>query len=100
MIIQEPHTLSQAEIANRVETLLTSLAARTQPTISHLTHQWNPERTIMEYAFQINGMPVSGLIRLEPQQVIFEATLPPAVRFFQHRIKSMIQEKLQKILAE
>lgn len=99
MTIHVPHQLSQAELVNRLENLLDSLTNRTQPSFSHLTYHWNPDRTVLEYAFQVSGFPVSGLIRTEPKQVIFEANLPPALRFFQQRIKSMLLEKSQKALA-
>jgi hypothetical protein len=99
MTIQEPHQLNPAEVAQRVDNLLALLAARTPSSISHQTHQWNSERTRVDYAFRLNGLPVSGSIRIEPRQVTFEANLSPALIFFQQRIQLQIQEKLQQVLA-
>lgn len=92
-----PHKLTQEEAKRRIQELLPKMKADYADQIKDLHEEWNGNTGI--FSFAIMGFSVSGSLTVSESSVDLDGDLPFAATFFKGKIKSVIQEKAQEILA-
>jgi len=95
--ISIPHSLSQAEAAQRIRSLLNNLKAEHSDKINDLKEEWVGHTG--KFACSVMGFRVSSILAIEPAQVSITGNLPLAAMLFKSRIESMIRDQTAKLLA-
>lgn len=92
-----PHKLSQQEARRRIQELLPKMKSDYADQIKDLQEEWNDNTG--RFSFSIMGFAVSGTLTVNESTVDLDGNLPFAAAFFKGKIKSVIQEKAEQILA-
>lgn len=92
-----PHKLSQEEAKRRIEDLLPKMKSDFAGQIKDLKEEWNGNTG--RFSFTVMGFAVSGTLTVNESTVDLDGNLPFAASFFKGKIKSVIEEKAQEILA-
>ena len=92
-----PHQLGEQEARRRIQELLPRMKADYGEQIKDLQEEWNGNTGI--FSFSVMGFAVSGTLTVNESSVDLDGNLPFAATFFKGKIKSVIQEKAQEILA-
>ncbi|MBC7826791.1 MAG: polyhydroxyalkanoic acid system family protein [Chitinophagaceae bacterium] len=92
-----PHNLSQQEAKRRIQELLPKMKSDYADQIKDLHEEWKDNTG--KFSFSIMGFAVSGTLNVNESTVDLDGNLPFAATFFKGKIKSVIQEKAQEILA-
>ena len=93
-----PHQLSQPEAVQRIQSLLQNIKTQHSDKISNLKEEWNGNTG--SFGFTAMGFNVSGLLTINESSVDLNGNLPFAATFFQGKIKSIIREQAEKVLAK
>jgi putative polyhydroxyalkanoate system protein len=92
-----PHKLSRDEARRRIQELLPKMKSEYADQIKDLHEEWNGDTGT--FNFSVMGFQVSGNLTVNESSVDLDGNLPFAAAFFKGKIKSIIQEKAQEILA-
>ena len=92
-----PHQLGQEEARRRIQELLPKMKSDYGEQIKDLQEEWNGN--IGRFSFSVMGFAVSGTLTVNQSSVDLDGNLPFAAAFFKGKIKSVIEEKAQEILA-
>jgi hypothetical protein len=90
------HQLSLDEALTRIKNLLHQVKEEHKDKITDLQEGW-AEYT-GKFRFAYFGMPFSGTIAVEPNQVKLEGTIPLLVAMFQSKIEETIRRETEKLL--
>ncbi len=91
-----PHSLSQQEALQRIQTLLTETKKEHGDKISQLTEKWSGNKG--EFSFVIMGFEIAGTLTVNEKNVDLDAELPFAASLFKGKIKELINEKAGELL--
>lgn len=91
------HNLTQEEAVRRMQNLLRDVKAEFADKIGDLREVWDGH--IGTFRFSAMGMPVDGILTVNPEQVDIAGNLPFAAMFFRERIESLIRERAEALLA-
>ena len=92
-----PHQLSREEAKRRIQDLLPKMKADYGEQIRDLKEEW--EGDTGKFSFTVMGFAVSGTLTVNDNSVDLDGNLPFAAAFFKGKIKSVIENKAQEILA-
>ena len=92
-----PHKLSREEAKRRIQELLPKMKADYGDQIKNLHEEWNGDTGV--FSFSVMGFAVSGSLTVNESSVDLDGSLPFAAAFFKGKIKSVIEEKAQQVLA-
>jgi hypothetical protein len=92
-----PHKLSREEARRRIQELLPKMKSDYADQIKDLHEEWNGDTG--RFSFSVMGFAVSGTLTVNESTVDLDGNLPFAAAFFKGKIKSVIQEKAQEVLA-
>lgn len=92
-----PHQLSKEEARRRIQELLPKMKSDYADQIKDLHEEWNGDTG--KFSFSVMGFAVSGTLTVNEASVDLDGNLPFAATFFKGKIKSVIQEKAQEVLA-
>lgn len=92
-----PHSLGKEEARKRIQDLLPKMKSDYADQIKDLQEEWDGDTG--RFSFSIMGFPVSGTLRVNDSSVDLDGNLPFAAAFFKGKIKTVIEEKAQQILA-
>jgi hypothetical protein len=92
-----PHSLEQDVALEKVRGLLDSVKAEHGDRISGLREEW--QGNTGKFSFSIMGFPVSGSLVVESSQVNLDGKIPLMAMPFKDKVKNIIMEQAQRILA-
>ena len=92
-----PHKLTREEARNRIQELLPKMKNDYGDQIKDLQEEWNGDTG--SFSFSVMGFAVSGTLTVNDASVDLDGNLPFAAAFFKGKIKSVIEEKAQQVLA-
>jgi hypothetical protein len=97
LIVSVSHRLSQDEALRRIQATVAQARAEYADEIDDLRESWSSYIG----AFQISAMnlQVSGMVTVNPSDVMVQITLPFLALVFKSRIESGMQDELTRILA-
>lgn len=93
-----PHQLPKEEALTRIKGLLQNLKTDHADMIADVKEEWNGDEG--KFAFSAKGFDLSGLIKVTGSGVDIDAKVPFAVSLFSGKIKSLITEKANALLAK
>jgi len=93
-----PHKLSQEEALGRIKTLLHKLKHEQKSKITNIKEEWS--HGTGHFHFTAQGFNLSGVIKVHAGSIDIHAKLPIAVSIFKNKIKKVIHEKAEELLAE
>lgn len=93
-----PHHLTQEEALGRIKTLLHKLKHEQKSKISHVKEEWS--HGTGHFHFTVQGFDISGAIKVHAGNIDIHAKFPLAVSIFKNKIKKIIEEKAEELLAE
>src|SRR4030095_12588928 len=91
------HKLARDEAVRRVKDLLSGLQHQHRDSVSDIKEDW--KSNVGTFSFNAMGFPISGQITVNDNDVELKGDVPFAVSLFSGKIKSMITEKAQELLA-
>src|SRR3990172_9314383 len=94
--ISVPHGLGQTEAIQRIKSLVTQVKSQFTDRVSNVQENWTENIGVFEMT--IMGFQVSGLIRVEANQIQMEGQIPIAALPFRGKIESTIREKARTLL--
>ena len=92
-----PHKLSREEAKRRIQELLPRMKEDYGEQIKDLQEEWSGDSG--KFSFSVMGFAVSGTLTVNESSVDLDGNLPFAAAFFKSKIKSVIEEKAQQVLA-
>jgi hypothetical protein len=92
-----PHKLTQEEAQRRIQELLPKMKSDFAGQVKDLREEWNGNTG--KFSFTAMGFSVSGTLTVNDSTVELDGDLPFAATLFKGKIKSVIEEKAQQILA-
>jgi putative polyhydroxyalkanoate system protein len=92
-----PHKLTREEARRRIQELLPKMKNDYGDQIKNLQEEWNGDTG--SFSFSVMGFAVSGTLTVNDSSVDLDGNLPFAAAFFKGKIKSVIEEKAQEVLA-
>ncbi len=92
-----PHKLTREEARRRIQDLLPKMKNDYGDHIKNLHEEWNGDTG--SFSFSVMGFAVSGTLTVNDSSVDLDGNLPLAASFFKGKIKSVIEEKAQEVLA-
>ncbi len=92
-----PHKLKREEARRRIQELLPKMKNDYGDQIKNLQEEWNGDTG--SFSFSVMGFAVSGTLTVNDSSVDLDGNLPFAAAFFKGKIKSVIEEKAQEVLA-
>lgn len=92
-----PHQLDQQEALNRIQSLLKKVEAQFPGQLKELKQDWTGNTGA--FSFKVMNMPVSGTLTVNSNDVALDSQIPLAAVMFQGKIKSVIMEEAEKVLA-
>ena len=92
------HKLTEHEAMARIKTLVTKLKHEHGDKVSNIEEDWHARSG--KFSFTFHGMALSGNVELHPGTVEIHGKLPLAVSLFRGKIKEVIKEKANELLAE
>lgn len=96
--INIPHELGEDEALKRIQSLLQKVQSRYGDQVKDLQQEWNGNTG--EFSFSIMNMPVSGKLTVNNTGVDLDGKIPLAASLFKGKIKSVILEEANKVLAK
>ena len=99
MKIEYNHNLGKEEAYNRINNLLNKLQDQYKDMISDPQKTWNSTKDEMDFIVNIKGYHLSGKVYIKDKQIVLEGKLPFVARMFSGKIKGIIKEKLETLLA-
>ena len=97
MRVAIPHTLDPAEVRHRLRTKSHKMADMMPGGQAQVDTDW-PTEDRMNMRVRAMGQEVSGHIEIEPEQLIFDISLPAALSFVEPMIAGAIAKQGQKLL--
>jgi hypothetical protein len=95
--ISVPHQLGEEEAASRVKNLLAKVKDRHQDKISNLEEKW--EGNQLSGGFTTYGFNIKGTVKVEPNEVKINGSLPIAAMMFKGKIEQTVKEELTRLLS-
>lgn len=95
--ISIPHKLTKEEARRRIQELLPKMKKDYGDQIKDLHEEWANDTGV--FSFSVMGFAVSGTLTVNDSSVDLDGNLPFAAAFFKGKIKSVIEEKAQQVLA-
>jgi putative polyhydroxyalkanoate system protein len=95
--VQVPHTLSQQEARQRLGRFADVVSEKFRDQVSELEQKW--EGDTLQFRFKTFGIPLSGGITVQENQLELAGDLPFSAMIFKGKIESAIREQLEKIVA-
>ena len=92
-----PHKLTKEEAQRRIQELLPKMKSDFAGQVKDLREEWNGNKG--KFSFTAMGFSVSGTLTVNDSTVDLDGDLPFAALLFKGKIKSVIEEKAQQILA-
>lgn len=92
-----PHKLTREEARRRIQELLPKMKKDYGDQIKNVHEEWNGDTG--SFSFSVMGFAVSGTLTVNDSSVDLDGNLPFAATFFKGKIKSVIEEKAQEVLA-
>jgi hypothetical protein len=92
------HQLPQEEATQRIQSLLQRVKSQYGDMIKNLHEEWNGNKG--SFRFTVAGFDVSGILNVKESTVELNGDLPFAASFFKSKIKSVIQQEAEKVLAK
>ena len=97
MRVAIPHNLDPDEVRHRLKTKSHKMADHIPGGMAEVDTDW-PSENRMNMRVRAMGQEVAGYVDIEPQQLIFEVALPPALSFVEPMIAGAIKQQGQKLL--
>jgi hypothetical protein len=98
MQVAIPHQLGREEVRRRLRANSHRIADGIPGGMAQVTTDW-PSEDRMRLSISAMGQVVDGHIDIEDTQVIFQATLPPALGFLQPIVEGAIRQQAPRLLA-
>jgi hypothetical protein len=95
--INIPHQLPKTEALERVKKLLGKLKNDHGDQISKVKEQWEGDKA--NFSFNVKGFDLSGIIKVEENDIKINGNLPFALSFFKGKITNIITQKASEVLA-
>lgn len=95
--ISVPHQLGEEEAASRIKGYLAKVKDRHQDKISNLEERW--EGNQLNAGFSTYGFNIKGDLKIEPNQVKLNGSIPIAAMMFKGKIEQTVKEELTRILS-
>jgi hypothetical protein len=92
-----PHSLGRQTAQDRVAQFLDSVRQRYAADISNVRGDW--QDNLLEFGFTAVGMPISGTLVVEEQQVQVSGPLPLMAMMFRGKVEQTIRGELERLLA-
>lgn len=92
------HKLSEQEALSRIKHLLTKLKHDHKDKVSNINEEWHAKHG--KFSFTVLGFDLSGSVDLHPGSIEIHGKVPLAVSIFRGKIKEVIKEKANELLAE
>lgn len=92
------HKLTEHEAMSRIKQLLTKLKNENANRISDIQEEWHARHG--KFHFNIQGFNISGTVDLHPGAIEIHGKLPLALTLFKGKIKEVIKDRAQELLAE
>ena len=92
-----PHSIGRDEALSRIKSLLGNVQSKFSGQIKDVTQEWNDNEG--SFSFSIMGMPVSGKLMVNNNDVALDGKLPMAAALFQGKIREVIMEEAKKVLS-
>ena len=92
-----PHKLTQEEALGRIKTLLHKIKHEQKNNISNVKEEWS--HGTGHFHFTAQGFELSGVIKVHAANVDIHAKVPFAISLFKNKIKQVILEKADEVLA-
>lgn len=91
-----PHNLGRERATELLRSFLDQVTAKYGDQLSEMRGDWTDEG--LTFGFKTMGMPISGNLVVQDDQVEVKGNLPLAASFFRGRIEESIRGELQKLL--
>jgi hypothetical protein len=91
-----PHTLAQAEAADRLNRFAEVLREKFKDSVSDLDQSW--EGNVLAFHFKTFGFPLSGKIAVGDHDLVVDGDLPFTAMMFKGKIESSIREQLERLM--
>jgi hypothetical protein len=95
--VSVPHSLGQTAAVERIQKLVTQVKAQFADRVSNVRETW--KENVGEFEMTVMGFDVSGVIRVETDQIHMSGQIPFAALPFRGRIESAIRDKAKTLLA-
>jgi hypothetical protein len=92
-----PHQLTRQEALQRVKSVLEKVKSQHEDRISNLKQAWTDNSG--KFSFSIMGFAVSGILTVYETSVELNSDIPLAAVLFKGKIKSLIEQEGEKLLA-
>jgi hypothetical protein len=96
MKLAVPHHLQQDDAAARIKGLIKQVQEQYASKVSNLKESW--EGHIGNFSFEVMGFPVSGILKIEPSEVLMTGKIPLAAMPFKGMIETTLREKITGLL--
>ena len=94
--VSVPHALGQQAAQERVAQFLDGVRQKYANDISNVRGDWNDNR--LQFGFTAVGMPISGTLVVEEQQVQVSGPLPLMAMMFRGKVEQTIRSELERLL--
>ena len=98
MKILKRHKSKREKVREKIEGLVPSLTERFGDSVSDLKHVWKDDD--MEFSFRARGFNVKGTVAVSDSEVHLDLHLPFAAKMFEGKIRSAIENELDRLLVE
>ena len=92
------HKLTEHEAMARIKHLVTKLEHEHGDKVSDIQEEWHARSG--KFSFSFHGMNFAGTMNLHPGTVEIHGKIPLAVALFRGKIKKVIKEKADELLAK
>ena len=91
------HKLTEHEAMSRIKNLISKLKADNENKMTNIEEEWHARSGKFSFSFQ--GIHLSGSVALHPAIVEIHGKLPLALTLFRGKIKQVIKDKADELLA-
>lgn len=92
------HKLTEHEAMSRIKNIVTKLEHEHGDKVSNIEEEWHARSG--KFSFNFHGMHFAGTMNLHPGTVEIHGKIPLAVALFRGKIKKVIKEKADELLAK
>ncbi len=96
LAITVPHTLDQAEAAERLKRLIEIVKSQYGSHLQELHEEW--DGTTGSFRVGAMGMKSTGTVEVRPNEVHIQGSLPFAAVIFKGKIEEAIRQQIGKVL--
>ena len=97
MKVHRKHNSSREHVKDNIDTFLPSLVERFDDSVTDIKHDWRGDD--LGFSFRASGFNVSGTFSVSDADLLLDLRLPLAARLFEGKIRSAVEDELDRLLS-